>query len=233
MTQEELRGYIRRRLGEPAINVEIFDDQLNDCINEAVDMFYERHYDGTNGGMYILTLEAGKTEYTLPTNIAEVLSIMSQTDFLNDENLLLNGPDSLLTSNEIYTAIDVVSIELWYQQRDVSLDVMKTDVLFDFNNTSKILRLYAPPAETKDCALMVFANPDPESIYNNVWLKKYCVALAGIQWAVNISKYGGAMLPGGVSLNYDIINDRYTSQVESLEEELDTTYNEPVDMMIG
>lgn len=45
-TKQELADWVLRRLGAPVINVEIADVQLEDCIDEAVQFFYNYHYDG-------------------------------------------------------------------------------------------------------------------------------------------------------------------------------------------
>ena len=46
-TKQELADWMLRRLGAPVINIEIADVQLEDCIDEAVQFFYNYHYDGT------------------------------------------------------------------------------------------------------------------------------------------------------------------------------------------
>tara|TARA_B100002019_G_scaffold293165_1_gene319104 strand:- start:1379 stop:2374 length:996 start_codon:yes stop_codon:yes gene_type:complete len=46
-TKQELADWILRRLGAPVINIEIADVQLEDCIDEAVQFFYNYHYDGS------------------------------------------------------------------------------------------------------------------------------------------------------------------------------------------
>lgn len=46
-TKQELADWVLRRLGAPVVNVEITNEQLEDAIDQAVQMYYEWHYDGT------------------------------------------------------------------------------------------------------------------------------------------------------------------------------------------
>ena len=45
-TKQEFANWILRRLGAPVVNVEVTNEQLEDCIDEAVQKFQEWHYDG-------------------------------------------------------------------------------------------------------------------------------------------------------------------------------------------
>lgn len=44
----ELKDWILRQLGAPVINVEVTEEQIFDCIDEAIDLFTEFHYDGAS-----------------------------------------------------------------------------------------------------------------------------------------------------------------------------------------
>lgn len=45
---QELKDEILRRLGAPIINVEVTTDQVYDCINRALELYGEYHYNGLN-----------------------------------------------------------------------------------------------------------------------------------------------------------------------------------------
>lgn len=77
---------------------------------------------------------------------------------------------------------------------------------------------------------------DPEvynDVYNDRWLKRYSVALIKQQWGMNLSKYSGISLPGGVTLDGDKIYEQASTEIEKLEEEMQTKYELPVNFMIG
>ena len=70
-------------------------------------------------------------------------------------------------------------------------------------------------------------------VYNDIWLKEYCTALIKRQWGVNLSKYDGIQMPGGVTLNGRSILDDANAELEKLREELQTKFELPVDLMMG
>ena len=43
----ELKEYCLRKLGKPVIDVNLADEQMNDMIDEAIQMFQEYQFDGT------------------------------------------------------------------------------------------------------------------------------------------------------------------------------------------
>lgn len=44
----ELKDWVLRSLGAPQVQVEVTQDQVFDCIDEAIELFVEFHYDGCN-----------------------------------------------------------------------------------------------------------------------------------------------------------------------------------------
>lgn len=52
----QLKDEILRRMGAPIIKVEVTQDQIYDCIQRALDLFAEYHYNGTNKSYVILTI---------------------------------------------------------------------------------------------------------------------------------------------------------------------------------
>ena len=46
-TREEFKNYCLRKLGWPVLQINVDDDQVNDRIDEALQFWYDYHYDGT------------------------------------------------------------------------------------------------------------------------------------------------------------------------------------------
>lgn len=77
---------------------------------------------------------------------------------------------------------------------------------------------------------------DPDTftdVYNDGFLKRYATALIKQQWGVNLKKFEGVQLPGGVTLNGQKIFDEATDELNQLREEVKTTYQLPVDFFVG
>ena len=45
-TRQELIDYCLRKLGAPVLEVNVADEQVDDSIDDAFQLFHERHYDG-------------------------------------------------------------------------------------------------------------------------------------------------------------------------------------------
>ena len=45
-TKQELAEYCLKRLGFPVIDINVDEEQVNDRIDDALDKFYEYHFDG-------------------------------------------------------------------------------------------------------------------------------------------------------------------------------------------
>ena len=73
---------------------------------------------------------------------------------------------------------------------------------------------------------------DPDTftdVYNDLYLKKYVTAQMKKQWGNNLKKFNGVQLPGGVTLNGQIIYDEAVQEIQMLEQEVESKYQEPVD----
>jgi hypothetical protein len=76
-------------------------------------------------------------------------------------------------------------------------------------------------------------NPaDFAKVFGEPWLKHYVTALFKKQWAVNIKKFSGLQLPGGVTLDGDKLYDEAMKEIDALEDEL-RTKSAPLDFFLG
>lgn len=57
-TRQDLATYCLRRLGGGVVNIEISNDQVDDCINEAIKYYQEYHYDGITRDYIIRKISA-------------------------------------------------------------------------------------------------------------------------------------------------------------------------------
>jgi hypothetical protein len=70
-------------------------------------------------------------------------------------------------------------------------------------------------------------------IYNDRLLKMYLTALIKQQWGLNLSKFSGMSLPGGVSFNGANMASEAKSEVEKIENEIQAKYELPPQGFIG
>lgn len=77
---------------------------------------------------------------------------------------------------------------------------------------------------------------DPETftkVYNDLFLKRYATALIKRQWGENMKKFDGIQLPGGVTLKGDEIYNEAVSEIQTIEQEMQSKVELPVDFMVG
>jgi hypothetical protein len=70
-------------------------------------------------------------------------------------------------------------------------------------------------------------------VYDDMFLKRYCTALFKRQWGVNLKKFSGVQLPGGVVLNGDTIYQEAIDEIKAIEEEMQSRFELPVDFFTG
>ena len=120
-TRQELIDFCKRRLGAPVLEINVDDDQLDDLVDDALQYFQERHYDGVER-MYLkyeVTQEdidrgsaSGTSGVGIVTTTATSTSISgygtTTTNWYETSNFL-QVPDSVIGVEKIFK-FDVSSI---------------------------------------------------------------------------------------------------------------------------
>ncbi len=77
-SRQELIDYCLRQLGEPVLEVNVDDDQIEDAVDDAIQFFHERHFDGVEK-MYLKhqitedMIDAARSETVASTGISSSL----------------------------------------------------------------------------------------------------------------------------------------------------------------
>ena len=69
-------------------------------------------------------------------------------------------------------------------------------------------------------------------VWSELWLKKYTTALFKRQWSVNLKKFSGLQLPGGVTLNGSEMYQEAIQEIKELEEQLRSEQG-PLEFYLG
>jgi hypothetical protein len=70
-------------------------------------------------------------------------------------------------------------------------------------------------------------------IFDDIYLKRYATALIKRQWGANLSKFNGVATLGGVSMNGEQIYSQAIEEIQRLEEQIQLSFETPIDYMIG
>ena len=113
-TRQELKDYCLRQLGAPVLEVNVDDDQVDDLVDDALQLFNERHFDGVER-MYLkyeLTqedIDRGKADPTtgvgIVTTTATSTSISgygTTTSSWYENSNFLQVPDSVIGVEKIF-----------------------------------------------------------------------------------------------------------------------------------
>jgi hypothetical protein len=252
-TRTAFKDYCLRRLGFPVIEINIDDDQVEDRIDDALLYYQDYHFDGLQKVYYIkaidqtdinnkyLNISQARDSSNNALEITGITRIFPVTDSQSSVNMF--DLRYQLRLNELYdfTSASYINYTLT-QQHLRSLEIMfagEVPIRFVRN----MQRLYIDwawgasqaPVGTKVIA-ECYAVVDPTiygRVWNDRWLKEYATTLIKIQWGANLKKFAGIQLPGGVSLNGNVIFDEAMAEKKRLEEDMITNYGGPLEWMMN
>ena len=243
-SRETLVNYCLRELGEPVLEVNVDEDQLEDRLDEAFEFWQEYHSDATKKVYFkhLITAEDKENKYLdLSNQILWVDRILpvdgSGSNFLFDieYQMRLADMNRLMSMGGIaeYTMMQS-SLALY----DMKLGSGTTEAI-RFSRHEHKLFLDVDDDELKVGSYLLVAawsTIDPEtatSLYNDRLLKKYLTQLIKKQWGQNLIKFDGMVLPGGITLNGRQLYDDAIAEIEKIEADIRLSYELPIDFMIG
>ena len=280
-TRQGLIDYALRKLGAPVLEINIDDDQIDDLVDDALQLFNERCFDGVER-MYLKykftqnDIDRGKAHNQTgstntvglaattgtSTNITGYGTTTSQ--FVETSNFI-QVPDSVIGIEKIFK-FDTSSIsggmfsikyqlflnDLYYFNsvnllqyamtksylEDIDF-LLTTEKQVRFNQRQDRLYLDIDWGAQQvgdfiviDCLRAL----DPEEyrqVYNDPFVKRYFVALMKKQWGMNLIKFRGTKLPGGIELNGREIYDDGVRELEELRNRMTQDYELPPLDFIG
>ena len=319
-TRQELIDYCLRRLGFPVIEINVDEDQVNDRIDDAIQLWQEYHFDGvertyvqhqiTGSTLNLSSAVAGNfinndvvtgqtsgatAKVKFDGNGSSLTIEDTQGTFQASETIIgsLSGGSATLDATTPYVAGDMDNkyipigngitgiirlfnfggaatantrdgnlFDLQYQFRQNDLyNLMGADMIYysmvqshlqtleellisdrQIRWNRKTDRLYIDTDWDKTfnpgdyVVAEAYAILDPEEyteVYDDMWLKKYATALIKRQWGENMKKFGGIQMPGGVTLNGDKIFEEAITEINAIEDEMQSRYELPPSFYVG
>ncbi len=246
-SRDSLIEYCKRRLGDPVIEINVDEDQLEDRLDEALQYYQEYHSDSTLRTYlkHLVTADDVTNEYIpLASDIMFVSKMFPiASNFAMSKNFFSIKYQMML--NDIADIQNFAGDIAYYEQMQQYLGLldMKLNGTPQVQFTRKQNRLYVfGDFQDKDIkegdyiVAEVYKIIDPNthtSIYNDMWLKEYTTALIKQQWGANLIKFEGMQLPGGVILNGRQIYDDATGEIDKLRETIRLEHEMPADFFVG
>jgi|TARA_R100000482_G_C5094865_1_gene132663 hypothetical protein len=262
-SRAELKDYCLRRLGRPILEINVDDDQIDDLIDDAIQMFNERHYNGTER-MFLKhqftaddktrftgsdeTLSVGSTDWLARNNyipIPDHITGINKVFGIKGSNIRSNlfGLEYQLFLNDLYQfgSVDILSyymVKSYLETLDMVLN-NGSFIPFRFNQRQDRLYIDTDSDFVEEGTFVIIdcwrvLDPtDYTQVYNDPFLKRYTTALIKRQWGQNLIKFQGAQLPGGITLNGRQIYDDAVAEIQAIEDEMASRYELPPMDMIG
>lgn len=235
--RNEFTEYCLRRLGKPMLNIEVTPDQIQDRVDDALQMYFDRHVNAIKEVWVVIPFtETDVTNgyVTLPEEVMDVLEVMRPSSYSSDK---MDDPtyqfQQFWNMSGMTNSQSVIDYVMSMQHMDVFDKVFNPVIRFNYSKASR--RLYVPYTDdyenyTAFCIHCYVTTSVEENInmWNDDFLKKYATALIKLQWGENISKFRGFPGPGGVELNGDRLIAEATAEKEKLEEMFGSKWEEPV-----
>ena len=226
-TRNELREYMLRQMGAPTLKVELTEDQLNDCIDKAIERFSEYAYDGTIEASLLVELTKGQMKYKLPDNVVAVSGLKSSSVYSTFINIpagysLAMNPISLNYMDNVST-IDVQSMTERMAKMSTLRSLFDVSPNFNFNHNTKDLTFFEEPMSSVallEIALEYEPNEESDNIFGHQWIKTRAIGEAMVLWSTVTGKYTSNLV-NGTSINYSDIQSKGEAMIAESEEELD------------
>lgn len=237
-TKSELIEYCLRKLGKPVINIEVADSQCEDRIDDALELYYENHYDATEEKWvyYQLTqtdIDAGYIK--VPDEYDAVISVVPAAELIAGSGGGMFSYQYQMFAYQLrpWQTFDMIDFYVKSTSIGELNDLLTTTPRHRFIKHTHQLKLYNNYCEGTDLLMRVYERLNKEDVWNDQWLRKYACALIKRQWGENTKKYESVQLLGGITVTGQTIFQEAMEEIQKLEEDLVETYREPVGFIFG
>lgn len=241
-TRSEFKEWCLRNLGKPVIEINVDDDQVEDRIDEALAYYRDYHFDGSQK-LYLKhqITETDKTNgyISVSNTINGVIDIFDIGDALSQNNMF--GIKYQFALNHIHELAHYQLTHYFMAMQHLQfleeLLVGKQPIRYNRH----VNRLYIDTdweglVVGNYIIAVVYEVLDPDiypDVWTDRWLQKYATQKIKYQWGSNLTKFSGMQLPGGVQFNGEKIMDDALTEINKLEEEMNTSYGLPVHDLFG
>jgi len=240
--RNDFKQYCLRKLGHPVIRINVEDSQVEDRIDDALERFQEGHYDGTEEAWIAYKLTQADIDNGYLTIGDDILMVVETMDLgeTTDSNGMFSYQYQFAIQNlSPFQTLDMINYFMASTNINSVYDIINAAPRLEHTRYMNKVEIFQPLKELAIdtvIGMRVFRIIDPTlhtKLYNDIWLKKYATAMIKMQWGNNMKKHGEVQLLGGVTVNGQAIYDEAITEIEKLDEELESRYSLPVDFFTG
>ena len=261
-SRETLIQYSFRQLGAPVIEINVDWEQCEDRLDDALQFFTERHFDGVEKVWfkYQLTNADIINKYIPTENILspneidgptgkQIVSIIKVQQFGMFANINMFDVRYQLALSDYFgvnrnlggnASMGLAAYDSTKRYIKLIEDLFQPEKALTFSKVTNRLYLemqWSTEVRAGDwLAIQAYAALDPTiftEIFNDRYLKRYLTALIKRQWGANMAKFDGVALPGGIVMRGGQIQAEAINEISRIEQEMLHDYELPVDFMTG
>jgi hypothetical protein len=244
-TRPEFIQHCLRALGAPVVEINVDDDQIDDRVTEAFEFYNAFLGDATEKTFlkHKVTADDIENEYISIPNSELILSITNVLPINSSNASSLFSIDYQIHLNSMWDIAALGNLTNYYLQRSwlslLELVISGESIHFDYNPHKNQIKLHVDWDTITEDSYVVFecyrvidpvAYPD---VYSDSTLQAYAAALIKRQWGINLSKFDGMVMPGGVTFNGRQILEDANEEIKSIAEDARLTWEDPVDFYTG
>lgn len=245
--RDELIQYCLRELGAPVLEINVDDDQIEDRVDEALDMYRDFHSDATER-IYLIheitATDVANQWIPISPDITQVVKLYPvNSSFLFSSNMFSFKYQFALSDFHTLHNFSSGTFSYYEQMRQyLSMLDMKLNGTPQVTFSRRGNKLYIwgdfedGDIVEGDYIVAEVVQYLPESntnIWSDRFLLRYTTQLIKRQWGQNMKKFDGMQLPGGVTINGQQLYDEATESLRELKEEMRLEFEEPVDFFVG
>ena len=242
-----LIDYCKRKLGDPVIEINVDEDQLEDRVDEALQYYQEYHSDATLRTYLkhqVTSTDISNEYISLSSNIIFVSKLFPISSSFNSSFNFFDIKYQMML-NDMADLQNFAGDLAYYEQMQQYLSLLDVKLnghpQVQFQRKQNRLYIFGDFAdndikEGEFIVAEVYEIVDPSthtSVFNDMWMKEYTTALIKQQWGSNLLKFEGMQLPGGVVLNGRQIFDDATTDIDKLRETIRMEHEMPPDFFVG
>ena len=184
------------------------------------------------------SFEEGKNFIPVPDSIVSITQIFP---FSNAQTNSMFDIRYQLRLNDLYdfSSTSIIHYQMTMKQLDLLEHVLVGEVPIRFNQHQNRLYLDMDWEQMEADEFIIiecYRKIDPATytdIFDDIYLKRYATALIKRQWGANLSKFNGVATLGGVTMNGEQIYSQAIEEIQRLEEQIQLSFETPIDYMIG
>jgi hypothetical protein len=246
-SRQTLIDHCLRRLGEPVIEVNVDQDQLEDRVDQAIQYYQEFHSDATVKTYLkheVTSTDVSNEYIPISDNVIFVQKLFPLSSTFNNSMNFFDVKYQMML-NDIADMQNFAGDLAYYDQMQQYLSLLDMKLngqpLVNFSRREGRLYIHGD-FQDKDIqegdfvvaeVLQIVDPSSHTSVYNDMFVKDYTTALIKQQWGANLIKFEGMQLPGGVTINGRQLFEDAMNDIEKLEERIRLEQELPVDFFVG